>query len=88
MKEQPNCATLSQMLPRVTTGRRYSRFSPSIRKQPQKADGEIPHLYDVTLLHWPCDVITLTGFERVTDEKGLKQPVHAQTSVLRQVGTE
>ncbi len=50
----------------------------------QNAEGNIPYLYDVTLLHWSCDVITLTGFERVTDEKGLEQLDHAQTGFCAQ----
>lgn len=32
---------------------------------------DIPALYDVTLLRWSSNLITLVGFERVHDEKGL-----------------
>ncbi|MCB4359564.1 hypothetical protein [Quatrionicoccus australiensis] len=46
---------------------------------------EIPPLYDARLLHWSCDVITLTGIERVPDEKGLKTLDVAQTWVLEPV---
>lgn len=47
----------------------------------------VPPLWDVRLLHWSCDVITLTGTERVGDEKGLKTLDVAQTWVLEPVDT-
>lgn len=40
-------------------------------------------LYDVVLRHWSCDAITLTGFEGVPDDLGLKVTDCAQTWVLR-----
>lgn len=45
-------------------------------------EGVVP-LWDVRLLHWSVDVITLTGIERVEDEKGLKTLDCAQTWVLQ-----
>lgn len=46
---------------------------------------EIPPLFDVTLLRWSCDLISLTGIERVEDEKGLKVLDCAQTWVLQPI---
>lgn len=40
-------------------------------------------LYDVRLLHWASDLITLAGFERTADEKGLKVLDCAQTWILQ-----
>lgn len=46
---------------------------------------EIPPLYDATLLRWSCDLISLTGIERVEDEKGFKVVDCAQTWLLQPV---
>lgn len=44
---------------------------------------DILALYDVRLLHWTSDLITLGGFERTEDEKGLRALDCAQTWVLQ-----
>ena len=62
---------------------RHSLVAKLIPAAPNQNAEPIPPLYDVTLLQWNCDLITLTGFERVEDEKGLKQTDCAQTWLLQ-----
>lgn len=65
---------------------RHSLVAKLLPPVPNQGTEPIPPLYDVILLHWNCDLITLAGFERVEDEKGLKQMDCAQTWLLQPAG--
>lgn len=43
---------------------RHSLVAKLLPPVPNQGTEPIPPLYDVTLLHWHCDLITLAGFER------------------------
>lgn len=62
---------------------RHTLIAQLLPPEPNQPTERIPPLYDVVLMHWNCDLITLSGFERVEDEKGLKRLDCAQTWVLQ-----
>jgi hypothetical protein len=58
---------------------RQSRVAHLLEPSTGKDVPGVPPLYDVVLLRWACDQVTLTGFERIPDDLGLKVTDYAQT---------